>query len=107
MTLESGTIIKSYGPYTSLLIEGSLVAQGANSTPIIFTSLKDDDYRYGGDTNNDNSDTEPEAGDWKNIKFIAGSSGELDHILFRYGSTPVLDIDSGANVNQSNIVYEP
>ncbi|MBU1255511.1 hypothetical protein KKH35_01420, partial [Patescibacteria group bacterium] len=105
LTLELGTVIKSNRPYTSLLIEGSLIAQGATNTPIVFTSLKDDDY--GGDTNNDGSDTVPEAGDWKNIKFIAGSSGELNHILFRYGSFSVLDIDKGVVVNQNNIFYEP
>ena len=106
LTLESDIVIKPYNKYyTALLIEGSLIAQGATSTPIVFTSLKDDDY--GGDANNDSSDTIPEVGDWKNIKFIAGSSGELEHILFRYGSASVLDINGGANVNQNNIVYEP
>jgi len=107
LTLEPGVVIKpSHKYYTVLLIEGNLLAQGATTTPIVFTSFKDD--IYGGDTNNDNDKTMPAAGDWKNIKFVAGSSGNLNHIIFRYGSSQVLDIDSDASVILgSDIVYEP
>jgi parallel beta-helix repeat protein len=103
LTLEPGVIIKTYSPpYTILVVEGNLVVQGSTSSPIVFTSLKDDSY--GGDTNNDGDTSSPEAGDWKNIKFTAGSSGNLDHVLFRYGSSQILDIDSQASVIQGSAI---
>jgi len=106
LTIEPGVVIKSDRPYTILSIEGELIALGATSTPIVFTSLKDD--VYGSDTNNDGSITSPLTNDWKNIQFIAGSKGELNYIIFRYGTAPVLDINTNATVNiGSNIVYEP
>jgi len=106
LTIEPGAVIKPISDYyQGLLIKGKLVAQGTTSTPIVFTSLKDDSY--GGDANADNNNTTPSAGDWKNIKFDAGSIGELNHILFRYGSAQVLNINS-QNVNLgSDINYEP
>jgi len=71
--------------------------------PIVFTSLKDDDYA--GDTNNNTS--APAVGDWKDIKFTAGSIGSLDQILFRYGSAEVLNIDNQANIRLGDdIIYE-
>jgi len=95
LTIEPGTVIKPYSPYyTALKIEGELVAEGAIGTPIVFTSLKDDDYA--GDTNN--STSTPADGDWKDIKFAAGSRGRLSQIIFRYGSDNVLDIDVLADV---------
>jgi len=79
LTLDPGVIVKPHSDlYTILLIEGELIAQGAIDAPIIFTSIKDDDC--GGDTNGDNANTTPVAGDWKNIKFEAGSSGEFNHV---------------------------
>jgi parallel beta-helix repeat protein len=106
LTLEPGVIVKPTREFTALLIEGELVALGATSTPIIFTSLKDD--AYFGDTNNDNDATVPANGDWKNIEFTAGSRGNLDYLHFNYGTPPVLDIDPSATVIQgSNIVFSP
>ncbi|MBU1137157.1 right-handed parallel beta-helix repeat-containing protein, partial [Patescibacteria group bacterium] len=104
LTIEPGTVIKPYSPYyTALKIEGELVAEGAAGTPIVFTSLKDDDYV--GDTNNDGSTTTPTAGDWKDIEFATGSRGRLSHILFRYGPD---NINTNANVVLGdNIIYEP
>jgi len=105
LTIEPGVVIKPrYGGYPALWIEGKLVAQGTTSTPIIFTSLKDDDY--GGDTNVDNSNTTPAFGDWKSIKFRGeSSSGELNNILFRYGNPSLEGIHPGINLGD-NIIYE-
>ncbi len=106
LTIEPGVVIKPVSDYYhGLFIEGELIAQGTTSTPIVFTSLKDDDY--GGDTNADNASTTPAVGDWKNIKFFTGSRGELNHILFRYGSAQPLQLISPDVILGDNIKYEP
>ncbi|MEA2113174.1 MAG: lamin tail domain-containing protein, partial [Patescibacteria group bacterium] len=108
LTLETGVVIKSNRPYTALLIEGNLIAQGASDSLIVFTSLKDDGY--GGDTNNDEAATTPAAEDWKNIKFAAGSEGNLNYVHFRYGgynTSDILNIDPLSSATSTNITYYP
>ncbi len=106
--IEEGATIKSHNKYyTSLGIEGELIALGTKGKPIVFTSFKDD--LFGGDSNNDGSGSEANPEDWKNIRFEAGSKGELDYLYFRYGgydaSSPVY-IDSSAVVDygQNNAI---
>jgi len=93
LTLEPGVVIKAAlsgggipQQYDTLLVRGTLIAQGGEtaSTKIVFTSFKDD--QYGGDTNNDGDASAPAPGDWKRIVFASSSADSvLNNVLFRYG----------------------
>ena len=88
LKLEGGVVVKPVSShYSALLIEGKLkTINCSTSTPIVFTSIKDDSFA--GDTNNDGEDTLPEKDDWREINFKNGSKGELNHIYFYYSVAP-------------------
>lgn len=105
LTLEPGAVIKFRSQiYTAMVVEGTLLAEAASGSEIVFTSIKDDSF--GGDTNNDGA-TLPANGDWKNIEFISGSSGVLDHVFIYYGDTNPIKIEGGASVEEGDVDYEP
>ncbi len=64
LTIEPGVIIK-FDKGAMLEVAGKLYAEGSSSQPIVFTSSKND--QYGGDTNEDDSATTPQPGDWAMI----------------------------------------
>lgn len=64
LTLLPGTVLK-FNTGCSLIVNGALEAEGTRTAPIVFTSLKDDEY--GGDTNGDGDKTYAQGGDWKSI----------------------------------------
>lgn len=74
LTIQAGTVIKfSPGYYMVVDNDGTIIAQGTQDKPIIFTSLKDD--AHGGDANKDGATTSPAAGDWHNIS--VNSNGNI------------------------------
>ena len=86
LTISAGTVVK-FNTNTQLTVNGTLDANGADASRVVFTSLKDD--TYDGDTNGDGNTTAPARGDWYGI-YLDGSGnnegiGEFDHCLFRYG----------------------
>ncbi len=87
LTIEPGVVIKHdyFDFYDMMTIEGTLIAQGTASEPIIFTDISDD--AFGGDTNNNGDATSPHPGDWIGINFKAssGNSSILKHCQFRFG----------------------
>jgi len=128
LKIEPGTVIK-FGSLSArywnfqrdayFKIQGNLLAEGTNQAPIIFTSLRDDEY--GGDTvNNDDFPTTTVQGsppsegeaDWKNIQIKSNSVSRLKWVKIRYsgadGNEP-LSIEEGANVakDDSTITIEP
>src|SRR5262245_25872451 len=63
---------------------GILVALGTANTPVVFTSLHDDEF--GGDT--DGEDIVPQRGDWAWVEFAPTSNDQaclVQHAVFRYG----------------------
>jgi len=102
LTIEPGVIVK-FVPYYSLTVAGALNATGIVTSPIIFTSYKDDDH--GGDTNGTNYGTTPTAGDWRSLDFSSGSAATLEYTTIMYGgfssSYPMVNVESD-NVTVSN-----
>ena len=79
LTLSPGTIIK-FNNGCSLIVNGTLDAQGTRAQPIVFTSLKDDEH--GGDTNGDGDKTYPYAGDWYQIKVVGTANFNYCNVLY-------------------------
>ena len=94
LTIAPGSVIK-FDPNVSLTVNSgaTLDAQGTRSSPIIFTSIKDD--AHGGDTNGDGGATTPQAGDWRRI--IVYGKANFDYCRLRYGS-----FSGGGNVNEGS-----
>ncbi|MDO4571324.1 MAG: choice-of-anchor Q domain-containing protein, partial [Planctomycetia bacterium] len=84
LTILPGAILK-FDSGCSLIVQsgGSLVAEGNVAQPIVFTSVNDDSY--GGDTNEDEGESEPQAGDWNQIRSDGGTI-RLSHTRVRYCS---------------------
>ncbi len=71
-------------------IGATLLAEGTDTHPIVFTSLSDDRFGFGGtfDTNGDNLDpieTEPTPGDWAGLYIGHTSLGSIDNAVVAYG----------------------
>jgi uncharacterized repeat protein (TIGR01451 family) len=84
LTLSPGTIVKAGTPQHDLIVDGSLVARGTETQPVVFTSFKDD--ARGGDTNNDGTASAPTPGDWGQVWLRAASSANvLEHCVLAWG----------------------
>ena len=87
LTIEAGAIIKFTpdGPDLTLGNSGTIVANGTNENPIIFTSYKDD--AHGGDTNGDGSATTPSPRDWGSINTNGLNGSVFNYCQFYYGGS--------------------
>ncbi|EAQ77368.1 GEVED domain-containing protein [Blastopirellula marina] len=87
LVIDPNIVIKSNGSRIEVQMGASLIAEGSNGNEIIFTSLHDDRYGFGGtfDTNSNGAQTTADAGDWSGIYFGQTSSGSLDNVILAYG----------------------
>jgi len=84
LTINPGAIIKFENSSAYLMVNaGTLNAIGNSTSPIYFTSIKDD--TAGGDTNADGSATSPSAGDWYQITTNSNGVANLQYATIRYG----------------------
>lgn len=117
LVIDPGIIVKSDGARIEAGIGSTLIAEGKDGIPVIFTSRRDDRYGASGsfDTNNDGKSS-PNAGDWGGIIFGHLSKGSIDHALVTYagGITNVAGNFAGFNATEihqadvriTNTVYE-
>ncbi len=87
LTIDPGVVIKGDNQY-NILVEGTLIAEGTASDPIVFTSAKDDNHGNPNDTNKDGTTTTPAIGNFGGIFFAptASNSSSIDHCLIKYAS---------------------
>lgn len=88
LTLEPGVIIKfsaasRHGPDYSLVVEGTLLAQGTEGQPIVVTSSRDD--CIAGDSNQDGAATDPVGGNWGAVELVNSPTSRLAHFELYYG----------------------
>ena len=84
LTLSPGVIIKFTSDGGLEVLGGTLNALGSSSSPVVFTSIKDDSV--GGDTNGDGAATAPRPGDWGWI-LVEGGTANLDYATVAYGGS--------------------
>ncbi len=97
LTIGAGQVIKFGGPgYNNITVNGTLLANGTASQPIVFTTTTDDSA--GGDTNNDGTTTSPKAGNWADLLFTATSTADvLDDVALRYGGNANGEVEADSN----------
>lgn len=107
LTIPPGVRIKgSYDPdawgryHNPLVVHGELEVRGSASSPVEWTSWRDD--ALGGDANRDGDFTKPEAGDYLGVVATAGSTVTMNYVSVKY-SANFLDVQDGATATVNNL----
>ena len=83
LTIDAGAVVKFQSLKMLTVNSGAtLIANGTRSSPVVFTSIKDDDF--GGDTNGDGNSSVAQPGDWEEIRNNGGTI-KFEHVQLRYG----------------------
>lgn len=83
LTFSPGTTIKFNDFWDDIVVEGSLVSNGIEAEPVVYTSLNDD--AVGGDTNGDGTMTKPDRGQWASVFVTSSGSLEMNYSILSYG----------------------
>lgn len=108
VTINPGVIIKMT-QNGGLNISGTLNARGTTERPIVFTSIKDDEFS--GDTNGDGAITSPDYRDWHNMSITGNAT--FENIILRYSwdgiyvykVTAEIDIKNSEISHNTNGIY--
>ncbi len=87
-SVDPGIVLKMHNNGCGIDVEGGLDAQGSLSQPIVFTSVRDDNYGNPADTNNDANSTIPAYNNWRNLNFLPSSDDPnciIDNCWIGYG----------------------
>ncbi|MDP8211550.1 MAG: hypothetical protein P9M05_12130, partial [Candidatus Stygibacter australis] len=106
LTIPENEVLK-FASTGEIYVYGTIDVNGTEINPVVFTSLKDDEF--GGDTNNDGNSTMPAPGDWEGIHLQGASDyigiGEFDHCRIRYGGNISGNADANINFYSSDSGY--
>lgn len=89
LTIVPGIVLKNQISGGGIIVDGALVADGTPGSPIVFTSLYDDQFGTPQDSNGDGATTTPTSGNWQYIRFTGTSNDAtcvLDYCRITYGS---------------------
>ena len=103
LTVRSRAVIKPLDAGTGMQVYGTLQATGNDTTPVVFTSYKDDSY--GVDTKQYGVEDTPAPGDWSSIFILTGGSANLSHTVVRYGSVNIQNQGGVVSLDATTVEY--
>ncbi|MEW4453880.1 GEVED domain-containing protein [Bremerella sp. JC817] len=105
LVVDPNVVVKLFNARIEVGMGANLIAEGAPGRPVVFTSLLDDRFGFGGtfDTNNNGDLSVPTPGDWSGIYFAHVSSGSLDNVIIAYGGGDSTVAGGLANFNAVEI----
>ncbi|MBS0198023.1 MAG: right-handed parallel beta-helix repeat-containing protein [Planctomycetes bacterium] len=88
LSIDGGVVVKfdaiqgnAYRRYIDIF--GVLETRASVCAPVVFTSIRDD--QYGGDTNRDGAASAPAPGDWSFIRFRGSGISDVHDVVIRFG----------------------
>ncbi|MHB8969228.1 MAG: choice-of-anchor L domain-containing protein [Pirellulaceae bacterium] len=110
LTVDPGTVVKLDRSRIEATFGAQLIAEGQDGQPVVFTSLRDTRYGFGGtfDTTSQNGQTAAAPGDWSGLYLGHLSQGSLDFAVIAYagGTSRIEGTFAGFNaveIHQSEV----